>query len=142
MPRTDADIADAAVNSIKWNTSVPEEKVRVKVENGRLTLDGEVEWAYQKDSAQDAVEIITGVKGVDNLITIKPRIQASIVKSSIKQALERAADIEAEGIEVETEGNKITLRGTARTWAERNEAQRAAWKTPGVYCVDNRLTIA
>ena len=141
-PRTDADIADAAVGSIKWNTTVPDEKVTVKVEDGWVTLEGEVEWEYQRNAARNAVEKIKGVKGVSNLVTVKPRVQASIVKSTIKQALERAADIEAGRIEVETEGNKVTLRGKVRTWAERDEVERAAWSAPGVYSVDNRLVIA
>lgn len=141
MERTDADIADAAVNSIKWNTSLPEGKVMVRVESGWVTLEGEVEWEFQRNAAEHVVEKLKGVKGVSNMITIKPKIQASIVKSTIKNALERAADIEANRIEVETDGNKVILRGKVRTWAERKEVQRAAWSAPGVYSVENYLTL-
>ena len=141
MERTDTDIANAAVNSIKWNTMIPDNKITLKVEKGWVTLEGELEWEYQRKSAEHAVEKIKGVKGISNFLSIKPKIQASIVKSTIKNALERAADIEADGIEVEAEGNKVILRGKVRTWSERSEAQRAAWSAPGVFSVDNRLTI-
>lgn len=141
MERTDTDIVDAAVNSIKWNTTIPDNTVTVKVEKGWITIEGDVEWEYQRNAAETAVEKIKGVKGVNNLISIKPRIRTSIVKNAIKNALERAADIEATNIEVEADGNKIILRGTVRTWAERGEVQRAAWSAPGVLSVDNQLTI-
>lgn len=141
MERTDTDIADAAVNAIKWNTTIPDDRITVRVENGWVALEGEVEWEYQKNSSEQAVEKIKGVKGVSNLITIKPRVQAPIVKSTIKNALERAADIEADRIQVETEGSKVILRGKVRTWSERNEVQRAAWSSPGVANVENHLII-
>lgn len=142
MERTDADIADAAVNSIKWNTTIPDDKVKVKVENGWVTLEGEVEWEYQKESAESAVEKIKGVKGIYNHITVKPRVDVAVVKDKIKDALERAADIEADNIEIETEGSKVILRGTVDSWSEKEAVEQAAWRAPGVYSVDNRLTIA
>src|SRR3989344_1267708 len=141
MPRTDADIADATVNSIKWNTTIPNEKVTVKVENGWVTLEGEVEWEYQKIAAKNTVEKIKGVKDVSNLITIKPKVQAPIVKNKIKDALERSADIEADRIQVETEGNKVILKGKVRTWSEMNEVERAAWSAPGAMSVEDNMTI-
>ena len=142
MPRTDAEVAEAVVSSIKWNTTIPDEKVKVKVEDGWVALDGELEWEYQKTAAENVAERIKGVKGVSNLILIRPRVQKPVVKTAIKNALERAADLEAERIEVETEGNKVVLRGKVRTWSERDEVQRAAWSAPGVTNVDNRLIIA
>ena len=142
MDRTDTDIADAAVHTIKWNTTIPDESVKVKVEDGWVLLDGEVDWNFQKRAAENTVEKIKGVEGVSNLIDIKPRIQASVVKESIKEALERRADLEADAIEVETQGNKVILRGTVKTWSERVEVQRAAWRAPGVTSVENKLTIA
>ena len=142
MAPTDKDIAESAVHSIKWDTTIPDEAVTVKVENGWVTLDGEVNWHFQKVAAENVIETMKGVKGVTNLITIKPRVQASIVKSAIKTALERRADIEAEQVEVTTENNTVTLRGSVKTWSERNEIQKAAWSAPGVTRVDNQLVIA
>lgn len=142
MERTDKDIAEAAVYSVKYNTTIPTDAVKVKVENGWVVLEGEVNWNFQKNAAENAVEKIKGVEGVTNLITVKPRVQASIVKSTIKRALERRADVEAEQIEVETENNKVILRGKVKTWSERAEVQRAAWSAPGVTNVENHLVIA
>lgn len=141
MERTDTDIVDAVTRSIKWNTSIPDESLDVKVENGRVTLEGEVAWEYQRKAAEDQAARITGVTGVNNYIKIKPRVQASIVKNSIQRALERSAEIEADRIDVSTEGTTVVLRGKVRTWSERNEVQRAAWSTPGVDRVENHLVI-
>lgn len=141
MERTDTDIADAIARTVKWSTSIPEEMVKVKVENGRVALEGEVTWEYQRSALENQVSKIKGVTGVSNYITIKPRVQATLVKSAIKRALERSADIEAEKIEVETEGNKVVLRGKVRTWNERGEVGRAAWSSPGVTDVENHLVI-
>jgi len=142
MDRTDTDIADAAVRAIKWNTTVPDEAVKVKVENGWVVLDGSVVWNFQKTAAESAVEKIKGVSGVSNLITITPKVQASIVKNTIKRALERRADVEAEGIEVETKNSTVILNGTVKTWGERAEVQQAAWSAPGVTSVENNLAVA
>lgn len=142
MDRTDTDIADAAVRAIKWNTTIPDEAVKVKVENGWVVLEGEVNWNFQKTAAENTVEKLKGVEGVSNLISVKPRVQASIVKDTIRRALERRADVEAGDIEVETSGNKVILRGKVKSWSERGEVQRAAWSAPGVTSVENELTIA
>lgn len=142
MERTDTDIAETAVRAIKWNTTIPDEAVTVKVENGWVVLEGNVEWNFQKTAAEHAVEKIKGVSGVSNLITIKPKVQASIVKNTIKRALERRADIEADGIEVETKNSAVILRGTVKTWAERAEVQKAVWSAPGVTSVENNLTVS
>ena len=141
MERTDTDIADAAVRAIKWNTTIPNEAVKVKVEDGWVVLEGEVSWKFQKTAAENAVEKITGVSGVSNLIAIKPKVQASIVKSTIKRALERRADIEADGIEVEAKNSTVILRGTVKTWGERAEVHKAVWSAPGVTAVENNLTV-
>jgi osmotically-inducible protein OsmY len=139
--RTDADIASAAVRALEWDALVPIEKLDVTVSKGWITLRGEVEWQYQKQDAERVVRRLSGVKGVTNLITVKPRLAPSELKEKIEQALVRSAELDAKHITVEVQGNKVILKGTVRSWAEREEAERQAWLAPGVYSVDNRITI-
>lgn len=139
--RTDADIASAAVSQIDWSTTIPVGTVVVTVRDGWLTLDGEVEWRYQKDSAMKVVRHLAGVKGVSNLILIKPRVAVKEIETDIKSAFERNAVVEAKKIQVETSGNKVTLRGIVRNYAELEEAERVAWAAPGVLSVDNQLEV-
>lgn len=139
--RTDADIAAAAIHAIEWDAFVPSEKVQVTASKGWITLRGEVEWQYQKDDAERVVRRLAGVKGVTNLITVKPRTTASDLKRKIEDALVRNAEIDADRITVEVQGSKAILKGTVKSWAEKEEAERVAWSAPGILSVDNRITI-
>jgi osmotically-inducible protein OsmY len=139
--RTDEDIAEAAANALEWSVSVPADRITVKVSEGWITLSGTVDWNYQKTAAEDLVRYLIGVKGVNNLVEVKPRVNATEVKAAIESALKRNATVDANRIKVETDGDNVTLRGAVRSWFERTEAERAAWAAPGVRAVDNRITI-
>ncbi len=141
LTRTDGDIAGAAGNQISWSPTIPSGSVQVTVSDGRITLEGEVEWGFQKEDAENVVHHLTGVKGVTNLISIKPKVTSTDVASAIKSAFERSALLDAMKIEVETHANNVILRGEVRNYAERDEAARVAWAAPGVYSVDNQLVV-
>jgi osmotically-inducible protein OsmY len=139
--RTDSDIAAAAVHALSWNSTIPEGKVHVTVDKGWITLKGDVEWQYQRQEAERAVRRLFGVRGVSNLITVKPGATPSDLKKKIENALVRNAQIDAERITVEVQGSKAILRGKVRSWAERQEAERVAWLAPGITSVDNQISL-
>jgi len=139
--RTDSDIAAAAVHALSWNSAIPQGKVHVTVDKGWITLKGDVEWQYQRQEAERAVRHLLGVKGVSNLITVKPAATPSDLKRKIEDALVRNAQVDAEQIAVEVQGSKAVLRGKVRSWAEREEAERVAWLAPGITSVDNQISL-
>ena len=139
--RTDTEIAQAAVAALQWNTLVPKDRLTVTVAKGWLTLNGNLDWQYQKDAAAKAVAHLTGVKGVTNNVTVQPRVKSVAVREKIEDAFKRSAEIDARRINVTALDGKVILSGNVHSWAERQEAERAAWAAPGVTQVEDRLTI-
>ena len=137
----DDEIAKRALSIIAWDTTVPDDRIQVKVEHGWVTLSGQVEWFFQKNAAESAVRKLSGVIGVNNRITVLPHVQAGNIRQRIEDALKRNAELEAEGIRVLVSGGKVTLEGKVNAWRERSVAERAAWAVPGVTSVEDHLAI-
>lgn len=139
--KTDKEIAKAAVNALEWNMSVPDDKIMVKVEDGWVYLSGEVQWDYQRNAAKKAVENLLGVRYVSNNITLKQKVEPTDIKNKIKNAFERIADLNAKKVSVEVDGHTVTLRGTVHSLAEKEEARKTAYASPGVYNVINKINV-
>ncbi len=139
--RSDSEIAVAAESAFKWHSLVPADRIQVKVEKGWVTLKGEVDWNYQRESAEKAVRPLTGVVGVSNAITLKVTTTPANVAKRISEALARHAEHEAKHIEVLVDGSVVTLRGRVDSWAERTAAYGAAWSAPGVLSVVNEIKV-
>jgi osmotically-inducible protein OsmY len=137
----DDQIARRALKIIAWDTTIPNERVQVKVQNGWITLSGNVEWQYQKLGAEQAVRKLSGVVGVTNLINVYPAAQVSDVKTRIEEALKRSAEVDAGRIQVSVDGGKVRLDGKVHAWHEKEMAQLAAWSARGVTEVDDRIQI-
>jgi osmotically-inducible protein OsmY len=141
VKRTDEDIARDCVNALKANYSVPDERIKVLIHNGKVSLEGEVEWQYQREAALNSVRYVTGVTGVCNDISIKALVFPGDVKNKIKAAFHRSAEIDARRVDVEVHDGRVILSGSVRSWTEWEEAQQAAWAAPGVSAVDNQIAV-
>ena len=139
--RTDTEIAQAAVSALKWHAVVPDDRVTVTVKDGWLALAGTLDWQYQRDAAARAVRDLTGVKGITNDIRITPTVKTADVRDKIEAAFKRSAEIDARRVNVTAQDGKVILSGNVHSWAERQEAERAAWAAPGVSQVEDRLAV-
>ena len=140
--KPDPDIAREIVQELRYDLPYSYNLVRVIVANGWVTLEGDVEWNYQKERAEAAARRVRGVKGISNFMQVKPKLEPSDVKRKIEEAFRRNAELDANRITVEANGSEVILKGTVRSWAERDEAERAAWLAPGVRRVENRIRIS
>ena len=140
--RPDPDIARDAIANLKAQLPVSHDRIKLIVKDGWLTLEGTVEWQYQKTTAENAVRHVRGVKGVTNVISVKPKVEATDIKRKILDAFKRNAEVDANRITIETNGSEVILKGTVRSWIEREEAERVAWSAPGVTFVDDRIVVS
>ena len=141
--RSDTEIAHAAIQALKWDIDVPDENIKLRVEDGRVLLEGEVEWQYQRAAAERGVRYLSGVKSVSNLMSVKPKkVSKYDVSKKITEAFKRSADVDSSRISVESANGMVTLKGAVRSWSARRDAEIAAWSAPGVTAVDDRLSVS
>ena len=140
--RPDPDIARDAVSALKAELPISHDRIKVIVKDGWVTLEGAVEWQYQKTTAENAVRKVKGVKGVTNVVTVKPKVQPSELQHKIMEAFKRNAEVDANRITVEANGSEVILKGTVRSWIEREEAERVAWSAPGITRVEDRIVVS
>jgi osmotically-inducible protein OsmY len=138
---SDEEIAKRALNSIKWNVSIPNDVIQVKVDGGMVTLYGTVDWQYQKELAAEAICGLSGLEGIFNKIEVTPRVSPANVKKLIEDALKRDAELDAQAIRVNVVDGTVTLEGKVKAWFERRVAEKAAWSAPGVRAVDDRIAV-
>ena len=139
--RNDTDIATAALNALKWHTSIADDKIKLTVRNGWVTLEGNVDWQFQRQAARDAVGYLVGVKGVTNDIALSAKPKAKDIKNKIEAAFKRKAEVDASHVQVDAVDGAVKLKGNVASWMEFSEAERVAWAAPGVASVDNELTV-
>jgi osmotically-inducible protein OsmY len=140
--RPDPEIARDAVAAIKSQLPISSENIKVVAKNGWISLEGKVEWQYQRNTAETAVRRIKGVLGVTNSIVLRPRAEPTEIKKKIQEAFRRSAEVDANRITVEANGSEVVLKGSVRSWIEREEAERAAWAAPGVTRVEDRIVVS
>jgi len=139
--KSDTEIAEACINALRWDSSVPDDKIKVKVENGTVSMEGTVEWGYQRLAAKNALVKLTGVKGVNNMIVVKQKPSSIDIKQRIRESFITTAGHEADNIRLEVLGSKVTLRGSVKSHYEKEEAENTAWATPGVNEVENKIEV-
>jgi osmotically-inducible protein OsmY len=138
--RNDEDIAQAVVDTLSWHVWIPD-TILASIENGWITLSGSVTWGYQRSAAAESLKYLRGVKGITNNITLYVSVKPTAIKDAIEKILKRHSEIDEKNVTITTEGGKVNISGTIRTWSERDDVSTAAWSTPGVTAVENNLAV-
>lgn len=139
--KNDTEIAEAVLNELKWHSSVDADKIKIKVEDGWVTMEGEIDWEFQRRAIHNVVENLLGVSGIIDNIKVIPTLRSKDIKQKINAAFHRSATIDSDKIHIDTSGSKVILKGKVRSWAEKKDAENAAWLAPGVSAVENQIEI-